>query len=88
MQIFAHRGAAGRNADENSLEAIKRAVALGVDGIEVDLRLTRDGEAVLVHDSDMSRIAGDIRRVADLSLDELKAITLRHGTQAVTLDEM
>ena len=88
MQIFAHRGAAGRNADENSLEAIKRAVGLGVDGIEVDIRRTRDDEAVLVHDLDLRRIAGDIRQVADLSLEEIKAVTLRHGTQVPTLDEM
>jgi glycerophosphoryl diester phosphodiesterase len=88
MLIFAHRGAAGRNADENSLEAIKKAVVLGVDGIEVDIRRTRDDEAVLVHDPDLRRIAGDIRMVADLSLDELKQITLRHGTSVVTLDEM
>jgi len=88
MKIFAHRGAAGRNADENSLEAIKKAVLLGVDGIEVDIRRTRDDEAVLVHDPDLRRIAGDIRMVADLSLEEIKQVTLRHGTQVVTLDEM
>ncbi len=88
MQIFAHRGAAGRGADENSLEAIRRAVDLGVDGIEVDIRRTRDDEAVLVHDTDLRRIAGDIRQVAELSLDEIKAIPLRHGTQVITLDEL
>lgn len=88
MKIYAHRGAAGRNADENSLEAIKRAVALGVDGIEVDIRRTRDDEAVLVHDVDLRRIAGDIRQVADLSIDEIKEVVLRNGTQVVTLDEL
>lgn len=88
MQIFAHRGAAGRNADENSLEAIQRAVALGVDGIEVDVRRTRDDEAVLVHDQDLRRIAGDTRLVDQLSLDEIKEITLRHGTHVLTLDEL
>ena len=88
MQIFAHRGAAGRGADENSLEAIRRAVALGVGGIEVDIRRTRDDEAVLVHDSDLRRIAGDIRQVAELSLDEIQAIPLRHGTRVITLDEL
>lgn len=88
MKVYAHRGVVGRNADENSLEAIRRAVALGVDGIEVDIRRTRDDEAVLVHDTDLRRIAGDIRQVADLSLDELKDITLRHGTRVIALDEL
>jgi glycerophosphoryl diester phosphodiesterase len=88
MKIFAHRGVAGRGADENSLEAVRRALALGVHGIEVDVRLTRDGEVVLVHDVDFRRIAGDIRQVASMSLQEVKAVALRQGAQAITLDEL
>src|SRR3989338_1234825 len=42
MQIFAHRGVAGRNADENSIEAVRRAVTQGVDCIEVDVRRVQD----------------------------------------------
>ena len=87
MKVFAHRGAIGRNADENSLEAARRAVGYGVDGIEVDVRRTRDDEAVLIHDPDLRRVAGDIRQVADLSLQELKEVSLRHGTHIPTLDE-
>ena len=51
MLIFAHRGF-GAEADENTVEAIRRAVDLGVDGIAVDVRRSRDDEAVLVHDPD------------------------------------
>lgn len=88
MKIFAHRGAAGRGADENSLEAVRRALALGVHGIEVDVRRSRDDEAVLVHDVDLRRIAGDVRQVEDLSLAELKGVTLRQGGSVITLDEL
>lgn len=88
MQIFAHRGVIGRNADENSIEAIRRAVAMGVDGIEVDVRRSRDDEAVLVHDPDLRRIAGDVRQVADLTAKELADVPLRRGTSIPTLDEL
>ncbi|OGL79465.1 hypothetical protein A3E39_00510, partial [Candidatus Uhrbacteria bacterium RIFCSPHIGHO2_12_FULL_60_25] len=88
MQIFAHRGVAGRNADENSIEAVRRAVTQGVDGIEVDVRRTRDDEAVLVHDPDLRRIAGDVRQVQDLTVKELQDVVLRHGSKIATLDEL
>ena len=49
MRVLAHRGH-HRDAAENSLEAFEAAVALGVDGIETDVRLTADGVLVLHHD--------------------------------------
>jgi glycerophosphoryl diester phosphodiesterase len=87
MKLFAHRGAAGRGADENSLEAIRRALAFGVDGIEVDIRRSRDDEAVLVHDVDLRRIAGDVRQVENLTLQELQDVSLRQGGRVLSLDE-
>jgi glycerophosphoryl diester phosphodiesterase len=88
MKVFAHRGVVGRHADENSIEAIKHAVELHVDGIEVDIRRSRDDEAVIVHDADLRRIAGDVRQIADLTAHELQEITLRHGTHIALLEEM
>jgi len=52
--VVAHRGAWGA-APQNSLEAFERAVALGCDGIEIDVRRTADGRMVIVHDA---RVAG------------------------------
>ncbi|MEN9558594.1 MAG: hypothetical protein RL141_963 [Candidatus Parcubacteria bacterium] len=88
MQIFAHRGASGRQAAENSLEAIRRAIELGAHGIEVDVRCTRDHEPVLIHDTDFRRIAGDARKVRLLSLQEVRGIPLRHGGSVVSLDDL
>jgi glycerophosphoryl diester phosphodiesterase len=48
--IVAHRGAWGE-APQNSLEAVQRAIGLGCDGIEIDVRRTGDGRIVLVHDA-------------------------------------
>ena len=52
--IIAHRGASGL-APENTLPAFRAAIAAGADGIEFDVQLTRDGQAVVVHDFDISK---------------------------------
>lgn len=87
MLVFSHRGraggAAGRTADrtpDNTLAAFERAAAVGVDGMETDVRLSREGEAVLFHD----RHAPDGREVAALSRAELSAAV---GYPVPTLDE-
>lgn len=49
VQVIGHRGAAGL-APENTLAAFERALALGVDGLEMDVLLTADGEVVVHHD--------------------------------------
>ena len=58
--ILAHRGGA-REAPENTLAAIAHARASGADGIELDLRLSGDGEAVVFHDADLQRLGGSRR---------------------------
>lgn len=68
----AHRGAS-REAPENTLRALKRALELGVDAIEVDARLTRDGAPVLFHDANLRRLARASGRVEDLTRAELQA---------------
>jgi glycerophosphoryl diester phosphodiesterase len=65
--IVAHRGAWGA-APQNSLEAFERAIALGCDGIELDVRRTADGRLVIVHDA---RVGG--RPVARLEHRQLQA---------------
>lgn len=55
MIIIGHRGAAGLEA-ENTIRSFKKAAELGVDAIEMDLRLRNDGEIVVVHDPDPKRI--------------------------------
>ncbi len=68
MLVLSHRGF-HLEAPENTLEAFARAVALGADGIETDVRLSRDGLPVLFHD----RVAPDGREVAALTAAELSA---------------
>ena len=55
--IIAHRGAS-KHAPENTFAAFRRAIDAGADGIELDVRLAKDGVAVVFHDSSLKRIAG------------------------------
>lgn len=48
-KIFAHRGYSG-NYPENTMLAFKKAIECGVDGIELDVQLTKDREVVIIHD--------------------------------------
>jgi glycerophosphoryl diester phosphodiesterase len=75
LEIIAHRGASAL-ALENTLAAFAAALDLGVGTIETDLRATRDGQLVLAHDADLARLTGQPRRIADSTLDELRAMTI------------
>jgi glycerophosphoryl diester phosphodiesterase len=61
--VIAHRGASAEKP-ENSLAAFRRALALGVDAIELDVRVTRDGTAVVFHDENLRRLTGTDGTVA------------------------
>jgi len=68
--IIAHRGASAE-APENTLVAFRRAIELGADGVEFDVRLAADGVPVVIHDATLKRTAGIDRRVADITSAEL-----------------
>jgi glycerophosphoryl diester phosphodiesterase len=72
---YAHRGLWTAKIPENSLSAFALAVRYGV-GIELDIRLSRDGRIVVFHDDDLSRMCGVNKKVSELTLAELKNLTL------------
>jgi glycerophosphoryl diester phosphodiesterase len=69
--VIGHRGAAAE-APENTLAAFQRAAALGVDGFELDLRVTADGVAVVIHDPTLERTTDRTETVADATLAVLR----------------
>jgi len=74
--IIGHRGA--RNLwPENSLEGFRRTRDLGVDAVEFDVHLARDGELVVIHDPSLERTTEGTGPVADRTASELAAIRLR-----------
>jgi len=83
--VYGHRGASAR-APENTLRAFALALDEGADGVELDVRLARDGVVVVAHDPDLSRVAGRPERVADLDARTLAAIDVG-GAGIPTLDE-
>lgn len=70
---FAHRGYSG-NYPENTMLAFEKAIAVGVDGIELDVQLSKDGEIIVCHDETVDRTTDGHGRIADLTLDELKQL--------------
>lgn len=81
----AHRGDPYRHR-ENTLRSIRSALAARADAVEVDVRLTRDGVPVLLHDSTLKRLWGDPRPVAAVTLDQLSALG-RPGLRVPSLAE-
>jgi glycerophosphoryl diester phosphodiesterase len=78
--ITAHR--AGLHlAPENTLAALERSIAAGVDFAEIDVQLTRDSVAVVVHDADLMRVAGDPRRIAEVDHADIADVV--QGSDAV-----
>ena len=73
--IIAHRGASAL-APENTLAAFRKAIEDGAEGIEFDVRLSKDGTVVVFHDSDFKRIAGRDEKIIDLSFEELQKIDI------------
>ncbi|MEK3888329.1 glycerophosphodiester phosphodiesterase [Bacillus sp. FSL K6-3431] len=72
MLIIAHRGASGY-APENTMAAFKLAIEQGADGIELDVRLTKDGIPVVIHDGSINRTGDGKGYVHELTLAEMQA---------------
>ncbi|QJQ94435.1 MULTISPECIES: glycerophosphodiester phosphodiesterase family protein [Halomonadaceae] len=69
--ITAHRGSS-MVAPENTLAAIDQAIVDGADYIEIDVRLTGDGQVVLYHDRSLQRLIGDARNLGEVTFEELQ----------------
>lgn len=70
-QITAHRGGA-YYAPENTISAINTAIKMRADYVEIDVQLTKDGEIVLMHDSNLKRTAGINKEIWNVEYDEIK----------------
>jgi glycerophosphoryl diester phosphodiesterase len=89
VSIIGHRGA--RNLwPENSLDGFRRTLALGIEGVEFDVHVARDGGLVVIHDPTLDRTTEGLGAVADRTAAELAATPLRDGNGAgvPTLDQV
>lgn len=78
MKITGHRGAAGLEL-ENTMPGFKLAKNLGVDAIELDIRLTKDQKFVVCHDNNLRRVSTSKAAISDLLYSELSHIKLHNN---------
>jgi len=86
MLRIGHRGARAYEP-ENTLRSFKKALELGVNAIELDIRKTSDGQLVVIHDADVKRNTNGKGLVADLTLNDIKALNTEKNEKIPTLDE-
>jgi glycerophosphoryl diester phosphodiesterase len=71
--ILAHRGASAQ-APENTMAAFRLAAQMGADGVELDVRLSKDGEAVVIHNPTLDETTNGRGRVKDFALAQLQSL--------------
>ena len=86
IYVAAHRGWMAKYP-ENTLEAFRAALTLDVDQLETDVRITKDGELVLMHDATVDRTTNGTGLVSELTLQELKELDVSNGAKIPTLIE-
>jgi glycerophosphoryl diester phosphodiesterase len=87
MKRIGHRGAKG-HVSENTLESIKKALQLGVEGIEIDVHRCASGELVVFHDFTLDRMTDTSGEVSKFTLKQLKKVEVKGHCQIPTLSEV
>ena len=85
--VVAHRGASAYEP-ENTLRAIRKALALRAPAVEVDVRRSKDGALVVLHDETVNRTTDGTGSVGSLTLEELRALDVGMGERIPTLTEV
>ncbi len=86
MLRIGHRGARAYEP-ENTLRSFNKALELGANAIELDIRKTSDRQLVVIHDADVKRTTNGKGLVANLTLNEIKALNTEKNEKIPTLDE-
>ena len=86
MLRIGHRGARAY-APENTLTSFKKALEMGVDAIELDVRKTKDNQLVVIHDDNVKRTTNGDGLVCELTLKEIKGFSAEGGEKIPTLEE-
>lgn len=85
--VVAHRGD-WRNFPENSLEAIDNAIKMGIDIVELDVKRTKDGELILMHDRTLDRTTTGKGLVSENTLSDIRKLNLRNGCNIRTIHKV
>ena len=94
IAIVAHRAGAA-SAPENTLAAVRQAIADGADWVEIDVQQTADGQIVVIHDSDMKKVAGVDIKIRDATAEQIMSVDVGSrfspefsGERVPTLDQV
>jgi len=82
-----HRGARAYEP-ENTLRSFQKAIELGVDAVELDVRKTKDNEIVVIHNADVNKTTNGNGLVSELSLEDIKRFVTEKGEKIPTLEEV
>ncbi len=85
--VIAHRGG-GELFKENTISAFTGVERLGVDAVECDVQVTKDGNLAVMHDPDLMRTAGIDRKIEDLTIEDIKNIKLNGGENIPMLEDV
>jgi len=85
--IISHRGASGYEP-ENTVSSFRKAVALGAQMIEFDVRTSLEGELVIMHDSKVNRTTNGKGYIRDKTLEELRELDAGNGEKIPTVEEV
>jgi glycerophosphoryl diester phosphodiesterase len=86
MLRIGHRGAKAY-APENTLTSFRKALEIGVDAVELDVRKTKDNQLVVIHDADVKRTTNGEGLVSELTLKEIKGFSAEQEEKIPTLQE-
>lgn len=85
--VIGHRGAKGHVA-ENTMASIKKALELGVDGIEIDVFRIKSGEVVVFHDDYLGRLTNRNGKIEELTFEQLQEVRVKGIYRIPTLEEV
>lgn len=80
--IIAHRGASGLVEHENTISSFEKAYVVGADSVELDIRKTKDGKIIVVHNPDYNG-----KLISEYTYDELCEVTKKDGFVMPTLED-
>ena len=84
---IAHRGASAYEP-ENTLRSFRRALDMGADLIEFDIRMSSDGHLIVIHDKKVDRTTDGTGLVREMTLGQLKKLDAGKGEKIPTLEEV
>ena len=86
MLRIGHRGARAY-APENTISSFRKALEIGVDAVELDVRKTKDNHIVVIHDADVKRTTNGEGLVSELTLKQIKDFSTEGGEKIPTFEE-